>query len=78
MIRRLPGWSWLLLCALAAWPSWLWAARRLGDGSDDPLGIIALATLGLLLWCDRSSLRGQPRWRWLGVAAMLLIIGVLS
>ncbi|MBB4861816.1 exosortase/archaeosortase family protein [Pseudomonas nitritireducens] len=78
MIRRLPGWSWLLLCALAAWPSWLWAARRLGDGSDDPLGIIALAVLGLLLWRDRCSLRGQPRWRWLGVAAVLLIAAAIS
>lgn len=55
MNRRLPGWSWLLFAALAAWPSWLWAARRLGDGSDDPLGIVALAALGLLLWRDRSS-----------------------
>ncbi|MBD9680177.1 exosortase Q [Pseudomonas sp. PDM18] len=77
MIRRLPGWSWLLFAALAAWPSWLWAARRLGDGSDDPLGIIALAALGLLLWRDRSSLRAQPRLRWLGVAALLLIVGAL-
>ncbi|MDH1009471.1 exosortase Q [Pseudomonas nicosulfuronedens] len=78
MIRRLPGWSWVLFAALAAWPSWLWAARRLGDGSDDPLGIIALAALGLLLWRDRSSLRAQPRLRWLCVAALLLIAGALS
>ncbi len=78
MIRRLPGWSWLLFAALAAWPSWLWAARRLADGSDDPLGIIALAALGLLLWRDRSSLHRQPRLRWLGSAAMLLIVGALS
>lgn len=78
MIRRLPGWSWLLFAALAAWPSWLWAARRLGDGSDDPLGIIALAALGLLLWRDRLSLLTQPRLRWLGGAAVLLIVGALS
>ncbi|WP_225610321.1 exosortase Q [Pseudomonas sp. PDM19] len=77
MIRRLPGWSWLLFAALAAWPSWLWAARRLGDGSDDPLGIIALAALGVLLWRDRHSLRTQPRLRWLGAAALLLISGAL-
>lgn len=78
MIRRLPGWSWLLFAALAAWPSWLWAARRLGDGSDDPLGILALAALGVLLWRDRSNLRTQPRLRWLGVAALLLVVGALS
>lgn len=78
MIRRLPGWSWLLFAALAAWPSWLWAARRLADGSDDPLGIIALVALGLVLWRDRASLRTQPRLRWLGSAAMLLIVAALS
>lgn len=77
MNRRLPGWSWLLFAALAAWPSWLWAARRLGDGSDDPLGIVALAALGLLLWRDRSSLRAPPRLRWLAVATVLLIAGAL-
>lgn len=77
MMRRLPGWGWLLFAALAAWPSWLWAARRLGDGSDDPLGITALAALGLLLWRERFSLLTQPRLRWLGSAAMLLIVGAL-
>ncbi|MCP1621534.1 exosortase Q [Pseudomonas nitroreducens] len=78
MIRRLPGCSWLLFATLAAWPSWLWAARRLGDGSDDPLGIIALATLGLLLWRDRSSLRVQPRLHWLSSAAVLLVVAAVS
>ncbi|MFR0688970.1 exosortase Q [Enterobacterales bacterium AE_CKDN230030158-1A_HGKHYDSX7] len=78
MTLRLPGWSWLLIAALAAWPSWLWAARRLGDGSDDPLGIIALASLGLLLWRDRSSLRAQPRLRWLCGAVLLLMAGAMS
>lgn len=70
---RLPGGCWLTLAALAAWPSWLWAARRLGDGSDDPLGIIALAALALLLWRDRTSLGGQPRLRWLLPATGLLL-----
>jgi len=78
MSRRLPGWSWLLLAALAAWPSWLWAARRLGDGSDDPLGIIALLALGLLLWRERSSLRDQPRLSWLMLAAGLLLVAALT
>ncbi len=78
MTRRLPGWSWLALAALAAWPSWLWAVRRLGDGSDDPLGIIALAALGLLLWRDRSGLRAQPRPVWLALAAGLLLVAAFS
>ncbi|MBV7584387.1 exosortase Q [Pseudomonas sp. PDM33] len=78
MTRHLPGWSWLALAALAAWPSWLWAVRRLGDGSDDPLGIIALAALGLLLWRDRSGLRAQPRLAWLALAAGLLLVAALN
>ncbi|QRY80554.1 exosortase Q [Pseudomonas sp. PDNC002] len=78
MTRHLPGWSWLLLAVLSAWPSWLWAARRLGDGSDDPLGIIALVALGLLLWRDRSGLRAQPRLKWLALAAGLLLVAALS
>lgn len=76
--RHLPGWSWLLLAALAAWPSWLWAARRLGDGSDDPLGIIALTALALLLWRDRASLRAQPRVHWLILATCLLLVSTLA
>lgn len=78
MTRQLPGWCWLPAAVLAAWPSWVWAARRLGDGSDDPLGIIALAILGLLLWRDRTSLSAQPRLNWLASATILLIAGALS
>jgi exosortase/archaeosortase family protein len=38
----------VLLAAL--WPHWLWMARRMTDGSDEPWGVLALATvLGLLV-----------------------------
>lgn len=63
--------AWLLLHALALWPHGLWAARRVADGSDDPLGVAALAVLLLWLWFARESLRPIPRLAWLGAAAAL-------
>ena len=64
-------WGWLALHAAALWPHGLWAARRLADGSDDPLGIAALAAL--LLWLLRAapSLRVLPQTGWLTAAAAL-------
>lgn len=64
-----PGW--LALHAAALWPHGLWTARRLADGSDDPLGMAALAALGLWLWLARGTLRALPRLPWLGAAAAL-------
>ncbi len=34
-----------MLSLLALWPAWLYLARRAGDGSDEPLGMLALAAL---------------------------------
>lgn len=56
-----PEWRWLALLALALWPTWWWMAQRMVDGSDDPLGLLALATLAILLWQQRHSLGGAPR-----------------
>jgi len=68
---HIAAWGWLALHAAALWPHGLWAARRLADGSDDPLGLAALAAL--LLWLARAAptLRVQPRLGWLAVAATL-------
>ena len=62
-----------LLClaafALALWPHWRWAAARLGDGSDDPLGLAALAVLAVAIARLAPRLRAEPapglarRWR---------------
>lgn len=63
--------AWLALHALAMWPHGLWIARRLADGSDDPLGVAALAVLMFWLWRERAALRPTPRLAWLGGAALL-------
>ncbi len=56
-----PEWRWLALLALALWPTWWWMGQRMVDGSDDPLGLLALAALGGLLWLHRGHLRAAPR-----------------
>jgi exosortase/archaeosortase family protein len=47
--------EWLpALLLLALWPHWIYVARRLVDRSDDPWGIVALATVIVLLVRDRA------------------------
>ena len=61
-------WAWLALHAAALWPHGGWAARRLADGSDDPLGLAALAALSLWLARTAPALRVQPQMLWLSTA----------
>lgn len=66
-----PALGWIALHAAALWPHGLWAARRLADGSDDPLGLASLAVLLVWLMRAHSVLRPVPRLAWLGAAAAL-------
>jgi len=67
-IDTAPEWLWLGLLAAALWPTWWWMGQRMVDGSDDPLGLLALATLGVVVWLHRHVLRPSPRLRWLTLA----------
>lgn len=60
--------GWLALQAAALWPHGLWVARRLMDGSDDPLGLLALAMLAAIVARHAAALRIAPRTGWLAVA----------
>lgn len=63
---------WLLGLQLAAlWPHWIWMARRAGDGSDEPWGVVALLAVVILVWTDRQRLREVP-------APTLVLAGGLS
>jgi exosortase/archaeosortase family protein len=43
-------------------------AQRMRDGSDDPLGLLALTALAALTWTLRRELRPAPRLGWLALA----------
>ena len=66
-IDRAPAWWWLAAQAAALWPIWVWSARRMVDGSDDPLGILALGGIALVAWQARKELRASPRLGWLAL-----------
>ena len=66
---RVPPLAWLGLHAAALWPHWRWAAARVVDGSDDPLGLAALAVFGVLVARQASRLTMRPDTRWLVAAA---------
>jgi exosortase/archaeosortase family protein len=74
-IDTAPEWRWLALLAVALWPTWWWMGQRMVDGSDDPLGVLALAALGTLLWQHRLRLRAAPR---LGFQVVALTGAVLT
>lgn len=61
----------IALLVAALWPHWSYVAQRMVDGSDEPWGVIALATVALLLWRDRPQFVLPPR-------AALVAGGVLA
>lgn len=75
---RVPPLAWLGLQAAALWPNGRWAAARLADGSDDPLGLAALAVLGFALWRIAPRLRSAPSRVWLGVAMAGTLLATLA
>lgn len=70
---RLRARDWLALQALALWPHGAYLVERAIDGSDDPLGLLALAAAaGLVAW-QADAWRLVPRLRWLAVAIVLTL-----
>jgi exosortase/archaeosortase family protein len=62
----------LLGMALATWPVWRWYALRSIDGSDEPWGLLALATLIVLALRNGFRLPDNAR-RFIGPAVLLAI-----
>jgi exosortase/archaeosortase family protein len=77
-VERAPVALWLGCLALALLPTWIWMARRMLDGSDDPLGLLAIAALGALVWHHRARLRTAPRLGWLALALVGVLASTLS
>lgn len=68
-------WRWLALLAIALWPAWWRMGWRMVDGTDDPLGALALVALVATLWHNRARLRAAPR---LGYQFSALALAVLT
>ena len=75
---HLPSWMWLVAPGAALIPVWRWYLERLTDGSDDPLGIIALAALLVIVIRDRTQFSQRPRTVWLVSAVTLTSLAVLG
>ncbi|MBH1965630.1 MAG: exosortase Q [Comamonadaceae bacterium] len=73
-LDRAPAWMWIALQTVALWPTWRWMATRVSDGSDDPLGLLAIAAIAVLVWSVRGQLRSAPRLSWMAVA----VVGTLA
>ncbi len=56
--QSIPRQVWLLPALL---PVVIWFIKRLNDGSDEPLGLLALGLALLFAWRDRHSLETTPR-----------------
>ena len=63
-----PTGMWLAVLAGALWPTAWWMGQRMLDGSDEPLGLLAIAALAVVVWCSRGRLRAAPRLGWLAMA----------
>ncbi len=77
-IDHMPAWGWLLLQAAALLPAWLWMARRMADGSDDPLGLLAFTSMAALVAVYRRDLRSTPAFTWMGLALLLTLVATLA
>ncbi|MET0349157.1 MAG: exosortase Q [Rhizobacter sp.] len=77
-IDRLPPPVWLGLQAAALWTHWRWAAARVADGSDDPLGLAALAAFALLVAREVPRMSARPSGRWWAAAALATAAATLA
>ncbi len=72
--KCLPSFIYVLLPIIALWPNWQWSAARFADGSDDPLGILALVALVFLSARERHFFLKKPRLFWLMASFLLALL----
>jgi exosortase/archaeosortase family protein len=68
----------MLLQLFALWPHATWMGRRLRDGSDEPLGPLALLAMAMLWVMWRRRLRETPQPCWLAAGAALTLAGAVA
>jgi len=70
---------WVLIALLAAlWPHWIYIARRMVDGSDEPWGVLAFATVVVLLIADRRRLAEPTRSALVSSAELTIAAAIAS
>jgi exosortase/archaeosortase family protein len=74
LVDTAPTGVWLALLAAALWPTAWWMGQRMVDGSDEPLGLLALSALCALVWRCRARLRAAPRLGWLALALAAAVV----
>lgn len=67
-----------MIHCLCLWPTWSWMAQRAVDGSDDPWGLMALASCMVIAWIKTRQPRGAPQVLCLGLPIILLCVYALS
>lgn len=65
----------LFALAVAVWPVWRWYALRILDGSDEPYGLIALATLIVVMMRTGVGLQQDER-RVIAAATLILAYAI--
>ncbi len=73
-----PALAWLALHAAALWPHGRWVWVRATDGSDGPLGLVAMAALVALLAHQRKALRLTPNLPWLMAASAWMVVATAA
>lgn len=60
-----------LLVALSGWPVVRWYVSRMGDGSDEPMGLLALGGALFLIAIRRRELQSTALTCWIGAGSVL-------
>ena len=68
----------LALLIAALWPHWMWMAKRMQDGSDEPWGIVALLAVIATVVVDHKQIRGRLSAATLAGATMLAVAAALA
>lgn len=78
-VLRMQRAHWLLAALLVAlWPHWLYVARRLTDGSDEPWGLLALVTVIVLLARERAAITLPTRAALVASAALAIVAALAA
>lgn len=75
--RQQFAWCWLVAQVIALWPTWVWMSKRMTDGSDDPLGTLALGMLGITIWQMRHHLANMPKLTYLVAGLGLTLVATI-